>query len=50
MGVGAGTTAGGFGPLADAGLDQTVTEGETVYLDAGVRLRQREQSTPTSGR
>jgi hypothetical protein len=37
LGGGIGTVGGAedSGPLADAGLDQTTTEGSTVYLDAG---------------
>ncbi|WP_281240899.1 PKD domain-containing protein [Halovenus aranensis] len=35
LGVGVGAVTATEGPLADAGLDQTVTAGDTVYLDAG---------------
>jgi len=39
VGIGVSVVAGGAeteeGPLADAGLDQTVVQGTTVYLDAG---------------
>jgi len=35
LGLLAGVAGAADGPLADAGLDQSVTQGATVYLDAG---------------